>query len=97
MAVWREGTTRDLGDTAVDMTLRLDNARALPTYPQPHSSKRLHRLDDFNGTERLNFQLTDRPQWSCRLGPPQVSPPSSPHTPLYQPAHPGLRLQTQCG
>jgi putative transposase len=34
MAVWRDGTTGDLGDKAVDMTLRLDNARALPTYPQ---------------------------------------------------------------
>ena len=35
MAVWREGTTGTLGGTAVDMTLRLDNAVALPTYPQP--------------------------------------------------------------
>jgi len=35
MALWREGITGNLGDTAVDMTLRLDNARALPTYPQP--------------------------------------------------------------
>jgi putative transposase len=34
MAVWRAGTTGDLGDTAVDMTLRLDNAGALSTYPQ---------------------------------------------------------------
>jgi putative transposase len=35
MAVWREGVTGDLAGTAVDMTLRLDNAAALPTYPQP--------------------------------------------------------------
>ena len=35
MAVWREGVTGALGDTAVDMTLRLDNAGALPTCPQP--------------------------------------------------------------
>jgi putative transposase len=35
MAVWREGTTGGLTDTAVDMTLRLDNAHALPTCPQP--------------------------------------------------------------
>jgi putative transposase len=35
MAVWRAGVTGDLADTAVDMTLRLDNAVALPTYPQP--------------------------------------------------------------
>jgi putative transposase len=35
MAVWRQGITGLLGDTAVDMTLRLDNAGALPTCPQP--------------------------------------------------------------
>ena len=35
LAVWREGTTGDLGKTTVDMALRLDNAGALPTYPQP--------------------------------------------------------------
>jgi putative transposase len=35
MAVWRDGVTGALGERAVDMTLRLDNARALPTYPQP--------------------------------------------------------------
>jgi len=35
MAVWREGITGALSGTAVDMTLRLDNARALTTCPQP--------------------------------------------------------------
>src|ERR1700730_1428541 len=35
MAVWRDGVIGALGDKAVGMTLRLDNARALPTYPQP--------------------------------------------------------------
>jgi putative transposase len=35
MAVWREGVIGALGDTAVDMTLRLDNAPALPTCPPP--------------------------------------------------------------
>ncbi len=35
MAIWREGITGALGDTAVDMTLRVDNAGALPTCPQP--------------------------------------------------------------
>ena len=43
MAVWREGAcpersrrvTGTLDGTAVDMTLRLDNAHALPTCPQP--------------------------------------------------------------
>jgi hypothetical protein len=35
MAVWRAGVTGALAGTAEDMTLRLDNAVALPTYPQP--------------------------------------------------------------
>ena len=38
MAVWRDGTGA-LGEVAVDMTLRLDNAGALPTYPQPHQQQ----------------------------------------------------------
>jgi putative transposase len=33
MAVWREGVTGTLADNAVDMTLRLDDARASPTCP----------------------------------------------------------------
>jgi len=40
MAVWRQGITGFLGDTAVDMTLRLDNAGALPTCPQPPQLQR---------------------------------------------------------
>ena len=35
MAVWRAGITGCLDGKAVDMTLRLDNAGALPTCPQP--------------------------------------------------------------
>ena len=35
MAVWRAGIAPQLGAGAVDMPLRLDNAGALPTYPQP--------------------------------------------------------------
>ena len=35
MAVWRAGVTGALDNSAVDMTLRLDNAGALPTCPQP--------------------------------------------------------------
>jgi len=35
MAVWRAGFIGEPDDSAVDMTLRLDNAVALPTYPQP--------------------------------------------------------------
>ena len=40
MAVWREGVanTEQLAE-AVDMTLRLDNARALTTYPQQQQKK----------------------------------------------------------
>jgi len=39
MAVWRAGVTGELGKTAVDMTLRLDNACALPTCPQPQQQQ----------------------------------------------------------
>jgi hypothetical protein len=35
MAVWRDGVTGALGEKTVDMTLRVDNAHALSTYPQP--------------------------------------------------------------
>ena len=41
MAVWREAVAGELGKTAVDMTLRLDNAGALPTCPQPQQQHRL--------------------------------------------------------
>jgi len=41
MQVWREGTTGALGETAVDMTLRLDNAGALPTCPQPQQLQKM--------------------------------------------------------
>jgi putative transposase len=34
MAAWREGISGGLPETSVDMTLRLDNAKALPTCPQ---------------------------------------------------------------
>jgi putative transposase len=39
MAVWRAGVTGVLDNTAVDMTLRLDNAGALPTCPQPQQQQ----------------------------------------------------------
>jgi putative transposase len=41
MAVWRVGTTGALDGTAVDMTLRLDNAGALPTCPQPQQPQKM--------------------------------------------------------
>ena len=39
MAVWRDGTAAARGATAVDMTLRLDNASALSTCPQPQQQQ----------------------------------------------------------
>jgi putative transposase len=39
MAVWREGISGGFGKLAVDMTLRLDNAGALPTCPQPQQQQ----------------------------------------------------------
>src|SRR6202008_3341754 len=39
MTVWRDGAGGALGEEAVDMTLRLDNAAALPTYPQPQQQQ----------------------------------------------------------
>jgi putative transposase len=41
IVVWREGNTGALGDRAVDMTLRLDNAKALPTCPQPQQQAKV--------------------------------------------------------
>ena len=41
MAVWRAGVIGAVDKPAVDMTLRLDNASALPTYPQPQQQKAL--------------------------------------------------------
>ncbi len=38
MAVWRDGTSGALGESAVDM---MDNARALPTCPQPQQQQQL--------------------------------------------------------
>ena len=39
MAVWRDGATGALSETAVDMTLRLDKAHALTTCPQPQQQQ----------------------------------------------------------
>ncbi len=41
MAVWRAEKIGALGQRAVDMTLRLDNACALPTCPQPQQHQEL--------------------------------------------------------
>ena len=39
IAVWRDRLSSALAGEAVDMTLRLDNAPALPTYPQPQQQQ----------------------------------------------------------
>jgi putative transposase len=41
MAVWGEGAIGGFANTAVDMTLRLDNAVALPTCPQPQQQQQI--------------------------------------------------------
>ncbi|MBI1209682.1 MAG: transposase [Azospirillum sp.] len=40
MAVWRAGITGAIDETSVDRTLRLGNARAWPTYPQPQQQQK---------------------------------------------------------
>ena len=40
LTVWRNGTTGSLGSNAVDMTLRLDDARASPTSPRQQEPQR---------------------------------------------------------
>ena len=68
MAVWRDGIAGALGNTAVDMTLRLDNAGALPTCPQPPPQQKMVYVADWeNGA--AGFQLRNRSQWSYRRGP----------------------------
>ena len=47
MAVWRAGVDDKIGpvrETAVDMPLRLDNADALPTSPQPQQRQQENRF-----------------------------------------------------
>jgi putative transposase len=41
MVVWRAGSACGFHNTAVDMTLRLDNADALPTCPQPQQQQQI--------------------------------------------------------
>ncbi|WP_439397242.1 integrase core domain-containing protein [Bradyrhizobium sp. PMVTL-01] len=60
MAVWRAGVTAK----AVDM---VDNAEeALPTCPQPQQQTRQRASrPDVRKSERRDFQLRRRRQWSC--------------------------------
>ena len=57
MAVWHEGMTAGL---AVDMTLRFDNAAALPTCPRPQQQQQTAL---FARSERPRIQLTDWSPW----------------------------------
>jgi putative transposase len=44
MATWRQGVTGSLGENAVDMTLRLDDARASPTCPPRRQQQQTSRV-----------------------------------------------------
>lgn len=60
IAAWREGIN-GLIDAAVDMTLRLDNAEALPTCPQPQQQRQTALLQrDIKKSEPPGLQLTRR-------------------------------------
>lgn len=64
MAAGRDGLVLD---TAVDMTLRLDNARALPTCPQPQAAD--SRLISSGERSGPTIQLTICSEWSREWGP----------------------------
>jgi hypothetical protein len=63
-----EGIAGDLDGTVVDMTLRLDNADALPPCPTVASTRDgdTLRRSKVGGDERPGFQIADRPEWSYR-------------------------------
>jgi putative transposase len=66
MAAWRDGLVLD---TAVDMTLRLDNARALPTCPQPQQKAADSGLISSGERSGPPIQLTICSEWSQEWGP----------------------------
>lgn len=54
MAVWRDDVTGCIDGKAVDMTLRLDKAGALPTCPQPQQPQMMiAQQGQTRGTARL--------------------------------------------
>ena len=57
MAAWRAGTDRIEAAKTVDMPLRLDNANALPTYPQ-QTQKQHRKLLDLKDKGRRDYTLT---------------------------------------
>ena len=68
MAVWRAGMDKiEAAARAVDMPLRLDNANALPTYPQ-QKQKQQKQLD-LEGQGQARLHLKSNPSWSHEWGP----------------------------
>jgi hypothetical protein len=77
MAVWRAGVDKiEAAARAVDMPLRLDNANALPTYPQ-QKQLRSDLILEGQGQARLHLKSND--PWSHEWGP--VHSPSTRFTP----------------
>src|SRR3954467_13735886 len=59
LAVWRAGTSGALGAKAVDLTLRLDNAGALPTGPQLNEQQQAPRgliLEEVGDGSESNYE-----------------------------------------
>ena len=68
MAVWRDGVTGRLNGTAMNMTLRLNNAKALLTC---HSNSEWH--NDFGRKERYGFPTIEPIQAVLLMGTTSVS------------------------
>ena len=71
MAVWRAGMDKiEAAERTVDMPLRLDNANALPTYPQQkHKQQEAASFLKDKGKARLHLKSND--PWSREWGPAQ--------------------------
>ena len=76
MAVWRGGMDKiEAAARAVDMPLRLDNANALPTYPQLRQAARSSLILEGQGQARLHLKFN--PSWSYEWGLVQFKSPGS--------------------
>ena len=68
MAVWRAGMDKiEAAARAVDMPLRLDNANALPTYPQ----QKQQEAAILEGQRQARLHLNFNDPWSHEWGPVQ--------------------------
>jgi hypothetical protein len=74
MAVWRAGMDKiEAAARAVDMPLRLDNANALPTYPQQRQKQQEAAwILEGQGQARSHLKFIN-PSWSHEWGPVQVA------------------------